>query len=86
MQVAQLMSDDCFQVCKKGTPLTPEQAAILKLLGIQMAQFKVVIKCHWTKGKGFSKDLDVPSDDEGDNQNDTVDEEPMEGDDQDDET
>ncbi|XP_021196167.3 mRNA turnover protein 4 homolog [Helicoverpa armigera] len=53
-----------YQVCKKGVPLTPEQASILKLLGIQMAKFKVVIKCHWTKGKGFHKDLDVASDDD----------------------
>ncbi|XP_041975148.1 mRNA turnover protein 4 homolog [Aricia agestis] len=55
-----------YQVCKKGVPLTPEQASILKLLGIQLATFKVVIKCHWTKGKGFHKDVDVPSDEEAD--------------------
>ncbi|OWR54022.1 mRNA turnover protein 4 homolog [Danaus plexippus] len=54
-----------YQVCKKGSALTPEQASILKLLGIQMAQFKIVIKCHWTKGKGFHKDIEVPSDEEG---------------------
>ncbi|XP_026758954.2 mRNA turnover protein 4 homolog [Galleria mellonella] len=53
-----------YQVCKKGNALTPEQASILKLLGIQMADFKVVIKCHWTKGKGFQKDIDVASDDD----------------------
>lgn len=29
-----------------------------------MAKFKIVIKCHWTKGKGYHKDLDVPSDDD----------------------
>lgn len=52
-------------MCKKGSALTPEQASILKLLGIQMAQFKIVIKCHWTKGKGFHKDIEVPSDEEG---------------------
>lgn len=33
-----------------------------------MAQFKLVIKCHWTKGKGFHKDLDVPSEDEEENE------------------
>lgn len=53
-----------YQVCKKGSPLTPEQASILKLLGKQMAKFKIVIKCHWSKGKGFHKDNDSPSDDE----------------------
>ncbi|CAH2050234.1 unnamed protein product, partial [Iphiclides podalirius] len=59
-----------YQVCKKGAVLTPEQASILKLLGIQMAKFKFVIKCHWTKGKGFHKDLDGLSDNESDNEND----------------
>lgn len=59
-----------FQVCKKGIPLTPEQASILKLLGIQMAKFKLVIKCHWTKGKGFHKDLDVASDEENEDDDD----------------
>ncbi|CAH0405469.1 unnamed protein product [Chilo suppressalis] len=53
-----------FKVCKKGSPLSPEQASILKLFGIQMAQFKLVIKCHWTKGKGFHKDINIPSDSE----------------------
>ncbi|XP_068626797.1 mRNA turnover protein 4 homolog [Battus philenor] len=57
-----------YQVCKKGAILTPEQASILKLLGNQMAKFKLAIKCHWTKGKGFHKDLDVPSDQESDNE------------------
>ncbi|CAH4031013.1 unnamed protein product [Pieris brassicae] len=53
-----------YQVCKKGSPLTPEQASILKLLGIQLANFKVVIKCHWSKGKGFHKHGDIATDDE----------------------
>lgn len=53
-----------YQVCKKGSTLTPEQASILKLIGTQMAQFKLVMKCHWTKGKGFHKDIDLPSDSE----------------------
>ncbi|KAJ2947770.1 hypothetical protein O0L34_g9550 [Tuta absoluta] len=57
-----------YQVCKKGTVLTPEQASVLKLLGIQMATFKVTIKCHWTKGKGFQKDLDTASDNESENE------------------
>ncbi|KAL0901689.1 hypothetical protein ABMA27_006883 [Loxostege sticticalis] len=63
-----------YQVCKKGSTLTPEQASILKLLGIQMAQFKLVIKCHWTKGKGYQKNLDIPSDDEEDDKNENNDE------------
>lgn len=68
-----------YQVCKKDAPLTPEQASILKLLGIQLAKFKVVIKCHWTKGKGFHKDLDVPTDDEAsDNDEKIIEDEQME--------
>lgn len=61
--------------------MTPEQASILKLLGIQLAKFKVVIKCHWTKGKGFHKDLDVPTDDEAsDNDEKIIEDEHMEDD------
>lgn len=51
-----------FQVCKKGVALTPEQASILKLLDIQMAKFKLVMKCHWSKGEGFIKDKDASED------------------------
>lgn len=29
-----------------------------------MADFKLVIKCHWTKGKGIHIDNDSPSDEE----------------------
>ncbi|CAG9796712.1 unnamed protein product [Diatraea saccharalis] len=68
-----------YKVCKKGSSLTPEQASILKLLGIQMAQFKLVIKCHWTKGKGFHKDLDIQSDSE-DNEENVLEDEEMEED------
>ncbi|XP_072944985.1 mRNA turnover protein 4 homolog [Epargyreus clarus] len=72
-----------YQVCKKGATLTPEQASILKLLGMQMADFKVVIKCHWTKGKGFHKDLDIPSDEEDNNSdNEAAEDEAMEEDDE----
>uniref|UniRef100_A0A672GE43 MRT4 homolog, ribosome maturation factor n=1 Tax=Salarias fasciatus TaxID=181472 RepID=A0A672GE43_SALFA len=35
------------QVCKEGDVLTPEQARILKLFAIEMAEFKVQIKCMW---------------------------------------
>lgn len=37
-----------------------------------MADFKLVIKCHWTKGKGFHKDLDVPTDEEDGNEDDVM--------------
>lgn len=63
--------------------LTPEQASVLKLLGIQLATFKVAIKCHWSKGKGFHKDIDGPSDNEDEEEDDkeeNVDDEDMEAD------
>ncbi|XP_034022106.1 mRNA turnover protein 4 homolog [Thalassophryne amazonica] len=43
--VVTLLQD--YKVCKEGDTLTPEQARILKLLGIEMAEFKVQIKCMW---------------------------------------
>ncbi|XP_051531812.1 mRNA turnover protein 4 homolog isoform X1 [Myxocyprinus asiaticus] len=36
-----------FEVCKEGDTLAPEQARILKLFGIEMAEFKLSIKCMW---------------------------------------
>ncbi|KAL4716048.1 hypothetical protein ACJJTC_002813 [Scirpophaga incertulas] len=69
-----------YQICRKGSPLTPEQASILKLLGNQMAEFKLVIKCHWTKGKGFHRDLNVQSDSE-DEEDDDGEDDTMEQDD-----
>ncbi|XP_061640009.1 mRNA turnover protein 4 homolog [Phyllopteryx taeniolatus] len=39
-------------VCKCGDVLTPEQARILKLLGVEMAEFKVKIKCMWSSETG----------------------------------
>ncbi|XP_061794751.2 mRNA turnover protein 4 homolog isoform X1 [Nerophis lumbriciformis] len=35
-------------VCKYGDVLTPEQARVLKLFGIAMAEFTVQIKCMWS--------------------------------------
>jgi len=43
--VVTLLKD--HEVCKKGDVLSPEQARILKLFGIEMAEFKVHIKCMW---------------------------------------
>ncbi|KAG8234921.1 hypothetical protein J437_LFUL015329 [Ladona fulva] len=42
-----------YTVCKKGDMLTPEQARILKLLNIQMAQFKVEMKFVWNNDGSF---------------------------------
>ncbi|CAL1608197.1 unnamed protein product [Knipowitschia caucasica] len=48
--VVTLLKD--HEVCKEGDVLTPEQARILKLLGVEMAEFKVQIKCMWNSATG----------------------------------
>jgi len=40
-------------VCKEGETLTPEQCRILKLLGTQMAEFKVRLVCMWSNDGTF---------------------------------
>ncbi|KAF4107032.1 mRNA turnover protein 4 homolog [Onychostoma macrolepis] len=52
-----------FEVCKEGDTLTPEQARILKLFEIEMAEFKMSIKCMWNSESGdFEKLTDGDSD------------------------
>ncbi|XP_016373875.1 mRNA turnover protein 4 homolog [Sinocyclocheilus rhinocerous] len=41
-----------FEVCKEGDTITPEQARILKLFGIEMVEFKISIKCMWNSESG----------------------------------
>nr|XP_057911720.1 mRNA turnover protein 4 homolog [Doryrhamphus excisus] len=60
-------------ICKEGDVLTPEQARILKLLGIEMAEFKVTVKCMWSAETGEFDNLtgeDVPDDDDDDDDDD----------------
>jgi len=42
-----------FVVCKEGEALKPEQARILKLLGHQMAEFKIHITAVWSNDGSF---------------------------------
>lgn len=42
-----------YEVCKKGSVLTPEQAKILELLEHKLATFKFELKACWIKGEGF---------------------------------
>uniref|UniRef100_A0A4W4FTM9 Ribosome assembly factor mrt4 n=1 Tax=Electrophorus electricus TaxID=8005 RepID=A0A4W4FTM9_ELEEL len=51
--VVTLLQD--YEVCKEGDVLTPEQARILKLFGIEMSEFKVSIKCMWNAESGDFK-------------------------------
>ncbi|XP_006642100.1 mRNA turnover protein 4 homolog isoform X1 [Lepisosteus oculatus] len=48
--VVTLLKD--YDVCKEGDTLTPEQATVLKLLGIKLAEFRVTIKCMWNSETG----------------------------------
>nr|AFK10538.1 mRNA turnover 4-like protein [Callorhinchus milii] len=53
--VVVLLSD--YDVCKAGDILTPEQARLLKLLGLEMAEFKVTISCMWNSETGVFEKL-----------------------------
>ncbi|XP_050272630.1 uncharacterized protein LOC126715855 [Quercus robur] len=44
--VVELLSD--FVVCEEGKPLSPESARILRLLGTQMATFRLHLICRWS--------------------------------------
>ncbi|XP_055515209.1 mRNA turnover protein 4 homolog [Leucoraja erinacea] len=55
--VVTLLSD--YDVCKEGASLTPEQTRLLKLLGIEMATFKVTINCLWNSKTGEFEQLAV---------------------------
>jgi len=48
--VVTMMKDHVL--CKQGDVLTPEQANLLKLLGIEMAKFSVTIQSAWNKKDG----------------------------------
>lgn len=59
-----------FTACEKGKMLTPEQAKILKLFARPLAEFRITIKCSWSKNNGFEMhcedeiDTDVKDEDE----------------------
>jgi mRNA turnover protein 4 len=40
-----------YTVCTAGDVLTPDQAQLLKLLDIKMAEFAFTLTCHWHDGK-----------------------------------
>ncbi|CAG07047.1 unnamed protein product, partial [Tetraodon nigroviridis] len=69
--VVTLLKD--YEVCKEGDVLTPEQTRILKLFGIEMAEFKVQIKCMWNSETGefenFAGEEEPMQDNEDDDDN-----------------
>lgn len=44
-----------YEVCNKGSVLSPSQAKLLELLDYKLASFKLTLKGKWTKGEGFEK-------------------------------
>ncbi|XP_034938534.1 mRNA turnover protein 4 homolog [Chelonus insularis] len=44
-----------FEACKKGQPLTPEQARILKLFGNMLAEFRLIPLGFYSKKKGYKR-------------------------------
>jgi len=55
--VVTLLKD--YEVCKEGTPLTSEQARILKLLGNEMAEFKITIEAVWESDGYFEEYIPI---------------------------
>ncbi|OBZ68713.1 mRNA turnover protein 4 [Grifola frondosa] len=47
------------KVCEKGKVLTPEQAQLLKLVGIKMVAFKVVLRSRWDSASGEITQIEV---------------------------
>lgn len=58
-----------YVVCKKGNILTPEQAQVLKLIGECLAEFKITLKCVWSKDGSFEVLHKDCFEDEVDNEN-----------------
>lgn len=66
--------DNPHTVCEKGKVLTPEQAQLLKLVGVKMIEFRVALRARWTAADGevvqidgqeLSEDAEGVDDDEG---------------------
>jgi len=51
--VVTLLKD--YEVCREGNPLTSEQARILKLLGNEMAEFKITVEAMWANDTSFEE-------------------------------
>lgn len=64
-------------VCEKGKTLTPEQAQLLKLIGVKMISFRVGLRAYWTAETGVVTQV------EGESVDGTQNEEDAEGEDED---
>lgn len=52
-----MLSKD-LTVCEKGDTLTPEKAKILEFMGIRMAKFRIILRCHYSKKDSKFESLD----------------------------
>jgi len=55
--VVELLTD--FTVCREGDTLTPDQAALLKIFGVQMATFTMQLVGRWEEDTGYARIGDV---------------------------
>ncbi|EIW69455.1 mRNA turnover protein 4 [Tremella mesenterica] len=46
-------------LCQQGEKLSSEQCRLLKLLGIQMAEFRILLGSRWSKDEGFVSGQDL---------------------------
>jgi len=53
-----------YKVCKRGQVLNPEQAKILKLMEIQMAEFRIILDCVWSSPDSFLVLVEEEADEE----------------------
>jgi len=76
--------DVAHVVCKEGKVLTPEQAQLLKLMGIRLVEFKVGLRAYWECANGEVTQvegedvggaaIETDKDGEGDEEDDEMDE------------
>ncbi|GLJ38588.1 hypothetical protein SUGI_0786760 [Cryptomeria japonica] len=47
--VIELVAD--YVICREGEPISPEASRILRLIGVQMAAFRLYLICRWVPGE-----------------------------------
>ncbi|KAL8694453.1 MAG: hypothetical protein Q9218_000865 [Villophora microphyllina] len=58
MEKGRVMLEEPFEVCKEGEVLGSGQTTLLKMFGVQMAEFGVRVRAWWTKETGEVNDLE----------------------------
>lgn len=58
--VVELLTD--YTVCREGDTLTPDQAALLKIFGVQMATFTMRLVGRWEEEAGYTRLGEVDDD------------------------